>query len=116
MIAPPNGVRVYLACGYTDMRRGAQGLAMLVQQVLAKNPFEAGTVYAFRGRRSNLLKLIWHDGIGLCMLSKRLERGQFIWPMTSTGTVILSAVELLTLLEGMEWRATARNLRPELAG
>ena len=116
MIAPPTGVRVYLAGGYTDMRRGMHGLAMQVQQVLTKNPFEEGTVYAFRGRRSNLLKLLWHDGIGLCMLTRRLERGQFIWPMTSTGTVMLSAVELLTLLEGFEWRAKARNLRPELAG
>jgi len=116
MIAPPTGVRVYLACGYSDMRRGMHGLAMQVQQVLAKNPFEEGTVYAFRGRRSNLLKLVWHDGIGLCMLTKRLERGHFIWPMTSTGTVMLSTVQLSTLLEGCEWRATARNLRPELAG
>jgi transposase len=116
MIAPPTGVRVYLACGYTDMRKGARGLTMLVQQVLAQNPFDEGTVYAFRGRRGNLLKLIWHDGIGLCMLSKKLERGQFIWPMVGTGSVMLSAVQLLTLLEGLEWRATARNLRPELAG
>jgi transposase len=116
MIAPPTGVRVYLACGYTDMRKGMNGLSMLVQQVLEKNPFDEGTVFAFRGRRSNLLKLIWHDGIGLCMLSKRLERGQFIWPMASTGSVMLSAAQLSTLLEGCEWRAMARNLRPELAG
>ena len=115
MIAPPTGARVYLACGYTDMRKGMQGLAMLVQQALAENPFDGG-VYAFRGRRANLLKLIWHDGIGLCMLTKRLERGQFIWPMTSTGSVMLSAGQLSTLLEGCEWRATARNLRPELVG
>jgi transposase len=99
MIAPPTGVRVYLACGYTDMRKGMNGLSMLVQQVLEKNPFDEGTVFAFRGRRSNLLKLIWHDGIGLCMLSKRLERGQFIWPMASTGSVMLSAAQLSTLFD-----------------
>jgi transposase len=64
----------------------------------------------------NLLKLVWHDGIGLGMLTKRLERGHFIWPMTSTGSIALSAGQLSTLLEGCEWRATARNLRPELAG
>jgi transposase len=50
------------------------------------------------------------------MLTKRLERGHFIWPMTSTGSVALSTGQLSTLLEGCEWRATARNLRPELAG
>ena len=115
MIALQSDVRVYLACGYTDMRKGMQGLAMLVQQVLTEDPFN-GTLYAFRGRRGNLLKLIWHDGIGLCMLTKRLERGHFIWPMTSNRSIARSAGQLATLLEGCEWRATARNLRPELAG
>jgi transposase len=115
MIAVPPGVRVYLACGTTDMRRGMAGLAMQVQQVLAQNPFD-GAVFAFRGRSGGLIKLLWHDGIGLCLLTKRLERGHFIWPMTSTGSVALSAGQLSTLLEGCEWRATARNLRPELAG
>lgn len=91
------------------------GLAMLVQQNLGDDPF-GGAVFAFRGRRAGLIKLIWHDGIGLCMLTKRLERGHFIWPMTSTGSVALSTGQLSTLLEGCEWRATARNLRPELAG
>ncbi len=83
MIALSPGGRVYLACGVTDMRKGAVGLAMLVQQGLAEDPFD-GSLYAFRGRRSGLIKLIWHDGIGLCMLTKRLERGQFHWPSAST--------------------------------
>ena len=91
MIALQSDVRVYLACGYTDMRKGMQGLAMLVQQVLAEDPFN-GALYAFRGRRGNLLKLVWHDGIGLCLLTKRLERGHFIWPMTSTGSIVGRAV------------------------
>ena len=84
MIAAPPGVRVYLACGTTDMRRGMAGLAMQVQQVLAHDPFD-GAVFAFRGRGAGLIKLLWHDGIGLCLLTKRLERGHFIWPMTSDG-------------------------------
>ena len=78
MIALPSGVRVYIACGVTDMRKGMVGLAMLVQQGLSADPFDGG-VYAFRGRRAGLIKLIWHDGIGLCMLTKRLEQGQFVW-------------------------------------
>lgn len=77
MIALSPSARVYLACGITDMRKGAVGLAMLVQQSLAENPFD-GVLYAFRGRRSGLIKLIWHDGVGLCMLTKRLEQGQFL--------------------------------------
>ena len=115
MIDAPPGVRIYLACGITDMHKGMAGLAMLVQQALAEDPF-GGAVFAFRGRRAGLIKLIWHDGIGLCMLTKRLERGHFIWPMTSTRSITLSAGQLSTLLEGCEWRALARNLRPEPAG
>ena len=75
MIALASGLRVYLACGVTDMRKGMTGLAMLVQQGLSADPFD-GAVFAFRGRRAGLIKLIWHDGIGLCMLTKRLEQGQ----------------------------------------
>jgi transposase len=115
MIAPPSGLRVYLACGATDMRKGMTGLAMLVQEGLAQNPFD-GSLYAFRGRRGNLVKLLWHDGIGLCVLSKRLERGYFIWPMTGSGTVSLTAAQLATLMEGCEWRAPVPSRRPELAG
>ena len=115
MIAAPPGVRVYLACGTTDMRRGMAGLAMQVQQVLAQNPFD-GAVFAFRGKRAGLIKLLWHDGIGLCLLTKRLERGHFIWPMTSTGAISLTAGQLATLLEGCEWRAQVTNRRIEMAG
>jgi len=71
MIATPPGVRVYLACGTTDMRRGAVGLAVQVQQALAHDPFD-GSIFAFRGKRGGLIKVLWHDGIGLCMLTKRL--------------------------------------------
>ena len=78
-------------------------------------PF-SGEVYAFRGRKGGQIKLIWHDGVGMCLFIKKLERGQFIWPMSAAGTVSLTAGQLATLLEGLEWRATARNLRPELAG
>ena len=116
MIALASGLRVHLACGVTDMRKGMTGLAMLVQQTLAEDPF-GGSVFAFRGRRAGLIKLIWHDGVGLCMLTKRLERGQFTWPSASTtGRIMLSAAQLAALLDGCEWRAPAARRRPELAG
>lgn len=115
MIGPPAGVRVFLACGVTDMRKGMIGLAMLVQQGLADDPF-SGALFAFRGRRAGLIKILWHDGIGLCLFTKRLERGQFIWPTTTQGAVALSAAQLATLLEGCEWRAPVPARRPELAG
>jgi transposase len=115
MIAAPPGVRVYLACGATDMRRDMAGLAMQVQQILSQDPFGGG-VFAFRGKRGGLIKVLWHDGIGLCLLTKRLERGHFIWPMTGTGAISLTAAQLATLLEGCEWRAPVASRRPELAG
>lgn len=106
---------MYLACGHTDMRKGMASLAVLVQQTLGHDPF-SGTVYAFRGCRGGLIKVLWHDGVGMCLFIKRLERGQFVWPMSAAGTVALTAGQLSTLLEGCEWRGLARNLRPELAG
>lgn len=116
MIALASGLRVYLACGTTDMRKGMVGLAMLVQQGLGEDPF-GGAVFAFRGRKAGLIKLIWHDGIGLCMLTKRLERGQFAWPSAdTTGRIMLSSAQLAALLDGCEWRAPPARRRPELVG
>jgi transposase len=116
MLVVPAGIRVYLACGITDMRKGMVGLAMLVQQTLKEDPF-GGAIYAFRGRRAGLIKLIWHDGVGLCMLTKRLEQGQFAWPSTDTGgRIALSAAQLAALLDGCEWRAPVRPRGPQLAG
>ena len=116
MIALSSSARVYLACGVTDMRKGMVGLAMIVQQSLTEDPF-GGAIFAFRGRRAGLIKLIWHDGVGLCMLTKRLEQGQFVWPSaTATGRIALSASQLVALLDGCEWRAPQPRRRPELAG
>lgn len=89
---------------------------MIVQQTLTEDPFD-GAVFAFRGRRAGLIKLIWHDGVGLCMLTKRLEQGQFAWSSaTTTGRIALSASQLVALLDGCEWRAPQLRRKPELAG
>ena len=77
MIALPVGTRVWLAAGVTDMRKGMDGLAALVQTTLAENPF-SGQLFVFRGRCGDLVKLLWFDGDGLCLLAKRLERGRFV--------------------------------------
>ena len=107
--------RIYLACGHTDMRRGFDGLAVMVQEVLTHDP-HSGALFAFRGKRGDLLKLLWWDGQGLCLFAKRLERGRFVWPMAATGTVSLTKAQLAMLMEGIDWRAPVRSLRPELAG
>jgi transposase len=115
MIAFPGGVRVWLASGHTDMRKGFGSLALLIQEVQKCDP-HAGDIYVFRGRRGDLIKLIWHDGQGACLFTKRLERGRFIWPSTVGGRVTISAAQLGYLLEGIDWRAPERTWRPELAG
>src|ERR1700704_1747186 len=90
MIPVPSGVRVWLAVGRTDMRKGMNGLALQVQEALGRDP-HAGDLYVFRGVRGDLIKIIWHDGIGMSLYSKRLERGRFLWPSPADGTVAISA-------------------------
>ncbi|MGI0758201.1 IS66 family insertion sequence element accessory protein TnpB [Pseudomonas aeruginosa] len=109
----PSGTRIWLAAGATDMRRGFDGLAALVQQRLGADPF-SGHLFIFRGRRGDRVKLLWWDGDGLCLLAKRLERGRFVWPQAADGAVHLSAAQLSMLLEGIDWR-TPRRSAPELA-
>ena len=75
MIAFPPGVHVWLATGHTDMRKGFATLALLVQETLKSDP-HCGHLFVFRGRRGDLIKVIWHDGQGACLFSKRLERGR----------------------------------------
>jgi transposase len=114
MIGLPAGTRVWLAAGPTDMRRGFDGLAAQVQTVLKEDPF-SGHVFAFRGRRGDLIKLLWWDGDGLCLFAKRLERGRFVWPRADQGVAALTPAQLSMLLEGIDWRRPIRTARPELA-
>lgn len=114
-LAPPSGVKVWLATGTTDMRRGMNGLSLQVQQALQRDP-HAGDVYVFRGRRGDLLKILWHDGLGMSLYAKRLERGRFIWPTPSDGVVPITQAQLGYMLEGIDWRNPQRTWRPEAAG
>ncbi|MEQ5789324.1 IS66 family insertion sequence element accessory protein TnpB [Erythrobacter sp. NFXS35] len=89
----PPGARVWIALGHTDMRKGMQGLALLVQQGLKRNP-HGGDLFVFRGRAGSLIKIIWHDGIGMSLYAKRLEKGRFVWPAAREGTVSLTPPQL----------------------
>ena len=115
MIPVPTGVRVWLATGHTDMRKGFPGLALQVQEVLRRDPL-GGHLFVFRGRRGDLIKVIWHDGQGACLFTKRLERGRFLWPSVADGTVTISAAQLGYLLDGIDWRNPRRTRRPAAAG
>jgi transposase len=93
MIPVPSDVRVWLATGVTDMRRGMNGLSLQVQEAFRRDP-HAGDLYVFRGRRGDLIKILWHDGLGLSLYAKRLERGRFIWPSPAGGVVAITPAQL----------------------
>jgi transposase len=112
MIELPANTRIWLVAGVTDMRRGFTGLSAMVQTTLQENPF-SGHVFIFRGRRGDLVKLLWYEDSGLCLFAKRLERGRFLWPKAENGTVLLTRAQLSMLLEGIDWRRIERTWVPE---
>ena len=114
MIGLPLGTRVWLGAGVTDMRKGMDGLAALVQTTLAENPF-SGHVFVFRGKRGDLVKLLWWSGDGMNLYAKRLERGRFVWPQATSGAVHLTSAQLSMLLEGIDWRRPQFSFQPERA-
>ena len=115
MIPVPTGVRVWIATGHTDMRRGMNGLALQVQQGLKRDP-HAGDLFVFRGRRGDLIKILWHDGLGMSLYAKRLERGRFIWPSAAVDVVSISMSQLAYMLDGIDWRNPQQTWRPTAAG
>src|SRR3546814_4930985 len=80
------------------MRRGMRSLALQVQQSFGRDPF-AGDLYIFRGRRGDLCKIIWHDGVGMSLYAKRLERGKYIWPLAVDGVIAISPSQMACMLE-----------------
>ena len=116
MIAFPAGAKVWLAGGATDMRSGMNSLALKVQEGLGRDP-HGGEIFCFRGRRGDLVKLLWHDGVGMSLYVKRLEKGRFIWPTSGTGEALaISAAQVGYLLEGIDWRNPRWTQRPAKAG
>jgi transposase len=115
VIPVPSNTRIWLAAGVTDMRRGFNTLAAQAEKVLAEDPF-SGHLFVYRGRRGDLLKIIWWDSQGACLFSKRLERGRFVWPSPAHGKVSVTPAQLAMLLEGIDWRMPQPTWRPLKAG
>jgi transposase len=115
MIPVPSNTKVWLAAGVTDMRKGFAGLSVLAEKKLKQDPF-SGHLFVFRGRGGYLLKVIWYDGQGSCLFSKRLERGRFVWPSAKNGKISLSSAQLSMLLEGIDWRNPQRTWQPLTVG
>jgi transposase len=102
MIGLPPGVRVLVATRPVDFRRGADSLAALVREHLQQDPF-SGTLFIFRSKRADRLKILAWDGSGLVLFWKRLEHGAFRWPPITDGVMRLSAPQLAALVDGMDW-------------
>ena len=111
MIPMPINTKVWLAAGVTDLRKGFAGLSALAQSVLRLDPY-SGHLFVFRGRRGDLIKVIWWVGHGACLFSKRLERGRFVWPSPADGKINLTQAQLAMLLEGIDWRMPNRTWVP----
>lgn len=103
MIGPTGAVRVLVATRPVDFRKGAEGLAGLVRDVMQADPFD-GAIYVFRAKRADRVKLLFWDGTGVCLFAKRLEDGRFQWPRIENGVMRLSAAQLSALIEGLDWR------------
>jgi len=116
VIGPSGAVRVLVAAKPVDFRKGAEGLASLVREQMAADPF-SGTVYVFRAKRADRIKLIYWDGTGVCLFAKRLEDGDFRWPKIQDGVMRLTSAQLGALLEGLDWRRVhqMRRTRTPLA-
>jgi transposase len=115
MIPIASGVKVWIATGHTDMRRGMNSLALLVQEAF-KRDAHAGDLYVFRGRSGSLIKILWHDGLGMSLYAKRLERGRFIWPQATDGVISISMSQLAYMLDGIDCRNPVQTWRPSAAG
>lgn len=115
MIPIATNVQVWLATGHTDMRRGINSLTLEVQETLKRDP-HSGDLFVFRGRRGQLLKILWHDALGASLYTKRLEKGRFIWPTPVDGAIPISPAQMGFLLEGIDWRNPQRTWRPQAAG
>ena len=115
MIGPSGNVRVYLACGVTDMRKGIDGLIGLAETVIRQTP-TSGLVFAFRGKCGDRLKILWWDGQGYCLFYKVLEQGRFPWPTSNDGVARLTSAQLSMLVEGMDWRRPSWTQAPRKTG
>ncbi len=116
MIAFPAGVKVWIAGGTTDMRRGMNTLALQAQEGIGRDP-HVGEIFCFRSRKGDLVKILWYDGVGMSIYLKHLEAGKFIWPVSRSGEAVqISSAQLGYLLEGIDWRNPRWIQRPEKAG
>lgn len=107
----PANTQIWIVAGVSDMRRGFTGLSAMVQTTLLQSPL-SGHIFVFRGRRGDVIKMLWHDGDGLCIFHKRMDSGRFVWPKAESGSISLTRAQLAMLCEGIDWRRPVRTSAP----
>lgn len=112
MLVQSPDVNVYLACGSTDMRKSINGLSLLVEGAMGKNPL-SGSLFVFCNRKRTILKLLYWDRNGFCLWQKRLEKERFKWPEVLTKTMTISTRELMWLIDGLDISSLSK--RPRLS-
>ncbi|MBV6637548.1 MAG: IS66 family insertion sequence element accessory protein TnpB [Mameliella sp.] len=116
MISPSGGLRVYVATRPVDFRKGIDGLALLVQEVMGLDPF-SGAAFVFRAKPADRIKVLVRDRTGMVLVHNRLEGAKFVWPQVQDGVMKMSPAQFSALFEGLDWRLVRpeRMRRPELA-
>ena len=113
MLSLNTSTKIYLSCGFTDMRKGINGLSILAGEVISEK-IPSGAMFVFRGKRSDRIKILWWDGQGFCLFYKCLDRGKFTWPKsTVSGSVGITKAQLSMLIEGIDWRNPVWSQPPE---
>jgi transposase len=107
--------RVWIATDDTEVRCGMQTQALMIQEKFKRDP-HAGDLFIFRGRRCDLCKIPWHDGVGTSLYAKRLDRGKFIWPSAASGVAPIIAAEMAYMFEDLEWKNLQQTKRPRTSG
>ena len=117
MIMPGADLKIYVATRPVDFRRGIDGLAVTVQEMLGLDPYD-GTAFVFRAKRADRIKILVWDGTGLMLVQKRLEGCKFVWPQVCDGVMRISPAMFAALFEGLDWRLVRpeRVKPPQLAG
>ena len=105
--------KVYIACGYTDLRNGIDGLSFLIERKYNLSPFDEGTLFIFCGRRSDRIKALLWEGDGFLLLYKRIEDGHFLWPRNSKDLRLISLEQFNNLLSGLMIDPSIRKINPK---
>lgn len=111
-----SNIKIYLCTGSTDMRKGINGLSILVQSILS-DKLNTGTLFVFRGTRADRIKILWWDGQGFCLYYKCLDKGKFTWPKSGDkGSIGITRAQLSMLIEAIDWRTPKWSNSPSYVG